>query len=77
MQKRDDSGAVPAGTPSPRAAEMTANMTAEQAARLKSLAEQAYEPEAFKPTLDRAEAARRIAVLEAKLRLLDEPPHTL
>jgi hypothetical protein len=52
-------------------------MTAEQVARLKSLAEQAYEPEAFKPTLDRAEAARRIASLEAKLRLLDEPPHTL
>jgi hypothetical protein len=52
-------------------------MTEEQATRLKSLSEQAYEPEAFNPTLDRAEAARRIAALEAKLPLQDGPPHTL
>jgi DUF3072 family protein len=52
-------------------------MTEAQAARLKSLSEQAYEPEAFTPTLDGAEAARRIAALEAKLRLQDGPPHTL
>jgi hypothetical protein len=52
-------------------------MTDAQAARLKQLAEQAFEPDAYKPTLERAEAARRIAALEAKLRLLDAPPHTL
>jgi hypothetical protein len=52
-------------------------MTAEQAARLKALSIQAYEPEAFSETLTRAEAERRIAVLSAKLPLLDGPPHTL
>jgi hypothetical protein len=52
-------------------------MTDAQATRLKQLAEQAFEPDAYKPTLDRAEAARRIAALEAKLHLLDAPPHTL
>jgi Protein of unknown function (DUF3072) len=52
-------------------------MTEEQASRLKLLAEQAFELEAFKPTLDRGEAARRIAALQAKLRLQDGPPHTL
>jgi hypothetical protein len=52
-------------------------MTDEQATRLKSLAQLAYERDALKNGLDRAEAARRIAALEAKLRLLDEPPHTL
>jgi len=56
---------------------MTEPMTEEQAARLKSLSERAFEPEAFKPTLDHAEAARRIAALEAKLSLQDGPPHTL
>jgi hypothetical protein len=52
-------------------------MTDEQAARLRYLAQLAFEPDAFKPNLERAEAARRIAALEAKLRLLDGPPHTL
>lgn len=52
-------------------------MTDDQAAHLRFLARQAYELDAFKPGLGRAEAARRIAALEAKLRLLDEPPHTL
>jgi hypothetical protein len=52
-------------------------MTDTQAARLKVLAKQALELDAYKPTLDHQEAARRIAALEAKLRLLDEPPHTL
>jgi hypothetical protein len=52
-------------------------MTAEQAATLKRLAEAAYELEAFKPNLTRAEADARIAMLTAKLKLLDEPPHTL
>ena len=52
-------------------------MTAEQAARLKQLAIDAYEPDAFKPDLTQAEAERRIATLAAKLKLLDGPPHTL
>ena len=58
---------------------VTANqpMTAEQAATLKRLAEAAYELDAFKPKLTRAEAERRIATLTAKLKLLDGPPHTL
>jgi len=58
---------------------MTASrpMTAEQAATLKRLAEDAYELDAFKPNLTRGEADLRIAMLTAKLKLLDEPPHTL
>ena len=52
-------------------------MTAEQAETLKRLAEAAYEREAFKPNLTRAEADQRIATLTAKLKLLGEPPHTL
>jgi Protein of unknown function (DUF3072) len=52
-------------------------MADEQATRLKSLSEQAFEPEAFKRNLDGAEAAYRIAALQAKLRLMDGPPHTL
>jgi hypothetical protein len=39
--------------------------------------EDAYELEAFKPNLKRAEADIRIAMLTAKLKLLDGPPHTL
>jgi len=58
---------------------ITANqpMTAEQAVTLRRLAEAAYELDAFKPNLTRAEADVRIAMLTAKLKLLDEPPHTL
>ena len=58
---------------------ITANqpMTAEQAVTLKRLAEAAYELDAFKPNLTRAEADLRIAMLTAKLKLLDGPPHTL
>ena len=52
-------------------------MTAEQAETLKRLAEAAYEREAFKPNLTRAEADVRITMLTAKLKLLGEPPHTL
>jgi hypothetical protein len=52
-------------------------MTAEQAATLKQLARAAYELDAFKPNLTRAEADIRIAMLKAKLKLLDGPPHTL
>jgi hypothetical protein len=54
-----------------------ARMSEAQAAELRQLSEAAFEPDAFKPRLDAAEAARRIAALKAKLRLLDEPPHTL
>ncbi len=52
-------------------------MSAEQAALLRRLAFDAYEPDAFGPHLMQAEAARRIAMLRAKLKLMDEPPHTL
>jgi DUF3072 family protein len=58
---------------------MTANqlMTAAQAATLKRLAQDAYEPDAFKPNLTSTEADIRITMLTAKLKLLGEPPHTL
>jgi hypothetical protein len=58
---------------------MTADelMTSEQAATLKKLAEAAYELDAFKTNLTHAEADKRIAMLTAKLKLIDEPPHTL
>jgi hypothetical protein len=52
-------------------------MTAAQAATLKSLAQDAYELDAFRPNLSSAEADIRIATLTAKLKLLGEPPHTL
>ena len=52
-------------------------MTAAQAATLKRLAQDAYELDAFKPNLTRTEADIRVAMLTAKLKLLDEPPHTL
>lgn len=54
-----------------------APMSADQAALLCRLAINAYEPDAFRPHLTQAEAARRIAMLRAKLKLMDEPPHTL
>jgi hypothetical protein len=58
---------------------MTADglMTAAQAATLKRLTQDAYELDAFKSNLTRTEADIRIAMLTAKLKLLDEPPHTL
>jgi hypothetical protein len=58
---------------------MTADglITGSQAATLKRLAQDAYELDAFKPNLTRTEADIRIAMLTAKLKLLDEPPHTL
>jgi hypothetical protein len=52
-------------------------MTAAQATHLKALAEQAREPEAFSSRLTKAEASKRIEALEAKLKLMDGPPHTL
>ena len=52
-------------------------MTPAQEATLKRLAQAAYELAAFKPNLTRTEADKRIAMLTAKLKLLDGPPHTL
>jgi len=49
-------------------------MTVEQAAMPKGLAEAAYELDAFKPKLTRADADQRISMLTAKFKL---PPHTL
>ncbi|HEY6024494.1 MAG TPA: DUF3072 domain-containing protein [Pseudolabrys sp.] len=51
-------------------------MTAKQAALLRALAFDAYEPEAFKQNLTKVEAERRIEVLRAKMKLISEPPHT-
>ena len=45
----------------PTSAATALPMTAEQAARLKQLAIDAYELDAFKPNLTQAEAQRRIA----------------
>jgi hypothetical protein len=53
------------------------SMTAAQKATLKRLAQAAYELDAFKPNLTHTEADERIAMLTAKLKLLDGPPHTL
>jgi hypothetical protein len=50
-------------------------MTSDQAIQLRQLAFDAYEPDAFHPNLTRMEAERRIAALQAKLRLMDDPPH--
>jgi hypothetical protein len=46
-------------------------MTAAQASYLKTLSEQALEPEAFSDKLTKAEASRRIDALRAKLNLQD------
>ena len=51
-------------------------MTPKQEALLRKLAFDAYEPEAFSPNLTEAEAELRITTLQAKLRLMSEPPHT-
>jgi hypothetical protein len=51
-------------------------ITGAQASYLKTLSEQAHEPEAFSERLTKAEASKRIDALKAKLRLYDGPPHT-
>ena len=56
--------------------ETVARMTPEQARLLRKLAYEAYEPEAFGPALTKTEAEQRIGVLQAKLKLMSEPPHT-
>ena len=53
-----------------------ARMTAEQASLLRKLAFDAYEPEAFSAELTATEAEQRIDMLQAKLKLMSEPPHT-
>ncbi len=60
----------------PKASKLVTPMSAEQAALLRRLAFDAYEPEAFSPNLTKAEAERRIDVLQAKMKLMSEPPHT-
>jgi hypothetical protein len=60
----------------PTASNASDFMTSEQAALLKKLAFDAYEPEAFSPSLTKSEANERIDMLQAKLRLMGEPPHT-
>ena len=52
-------------------------MTAEQAAMLKKLAQDAYDLDAVGPNLTQLRQDKRIATLTAKLKLLDGPPHTL
>lgn len=59
------------------AVNVAAPMTVEQTRRLRQLAHDAYELDAFSRRLTYFEATQRIAMLAAKLRLLDEPPHTL
>lgn len=53
-----------------------ARMTLEQASLLRKSAFDAYEPEAFSAELTKTQAEQRIGVLQAKLKLVSEPPHT-
>jgi DUF3072 family protein len=46
-------------------------MSRAQAQRLKSLAEEAYQPAQFQPGLSAAEAEQRIAALKAEIELAD------
>jgi hypothetical protein len=68
-----------ARTPGRELHPMTADgvMTVEQVVALKRLTQATYELDAFKPNLTGIEAGIRIAMLTAKLKLLDGPPHTL
>ncbi len=50
-------------------------MTGAQASYLKTLAEEAREPDAYDDTLTKAEASKRIDMLKAKLKLMSDPPH--
>ena len=51
-------------------------MTDARASYLRTLSQQAYEPDAFSEHLSAAEASKRIDILKAKLELFDGPPHT-
>jgi hypothetical protein len=50
-------------------------MTGAQASYLKTLSEEAREPQAFDEGLTKAEASKRIDALKAKLGLMSNPPH--
>ncbi len=50
-------------------------MTGAQASYLKTLSEEALEPQAFDETLTKAEASKRIDALQAKLGRMSAPPH--
>ena len=50
---------------------LTASMTRAQALRLKTLAEDAYQPDQYAPNLSSDETARRIDVLKAEIALAD------
>ncbi len=54
-----------------------AAMTADQERQLRELSKDALEPEAFSRTLTQAEAAERIIMLKAKMKLMSHPPHTV
>ena len=51
-------------------------MTGAQASYLKTLSEEARDPQAFSENLTKAEASKRIDALKAKIGLMPEPPHT-
>jgi hypothetical protein len=51
-------------------------MTGAQTSYLKTLSEEAREPDAFSEHLSKAEASKRIDMLKAKLNLMSRPPHT-
>jgi hypothetical protein len=53
-----------------------APMTPEQGELLKRLSQDAYDIEAYGPELTQKEAERRIAALQAKIKLQANPPHT-
>jgi hypothetical protein len=50
-------------------------ITGAQASYLKTLSEEARDPQSFDETLTKAEASKRIDALKAKLKLQDGPPH--
>jgi hypothetical protein len=50
-------------------------MTGAQTSYLKTLSEEAREPDAFDEALTKAEASKRIDALKAKLGLMSNPPH--
>lgn len=50
---------------------LTSQMTPAQAARLKKLSQEAYQPRQFQENLTQAEALRRIAALEKEIELAD------
>ena len=51
-------------------------MSDAQASYLRTLSQQADEPDAFSEYLSAAEASKRIDILKAKLKFFDGPPHT-